>query len=150
MAATVDECAANFSKQQVCIDRTYARVFAWAAYQNALPPLPDTAPPEAQTVRERIVAERTPTQITQYSQQITPYQLEVPNIITRIREHMNAWNDEATETSLSTDIDGALAVVMPRFANDMITDYDVALYCDKRGIPRPDGLIPPLPPTPTP
>lgn len=149
MAATVDECAANFARQQVCLDRTYARVFAWAAYQNALPLPPTDTAPDAEVVRQRIVAERTPTQIQSYAQQITPYQLEVPNITNRIREHMNAWNAEDTETSLSVDIDGALAVVMPRFARDSISDYDVALWCDKNGYPRPDGLVPPLPPGPT-
>jgi len=148
MAATVDECTANFSAQSVVIQRTYARVFAWAAYTNALPLPPNNTAPDPEVVRQRIVAERTPVQIGGYAQQITPYLLEIPNITSRIREHMSAWNDEATETSLATDIDGALATVMPRYAKDTISDYDVATWCDKNGYPRPDGLVPPLPQAP--
>jgi hypothetical protein len=150
MAATVDECVASFSRQAVVVDRTYARVFAWAAYTGALPLPPNNTAPDPEVVRQRILAERTPTQASTYAQQITPYLLGIPNITARIREHMSAWNDEETETSLSTDIDGSLATVMPRYAKDTISDYDVALWCDKNGYPRPDGLVPPLPPTPTP
>lgn len=148
MAATVDECVASFARQQVCIDRTYARVFPWAAYTSSLPLPPTGSAPEAAAVRQRIVADRTPVQGSVYAQQITPYLLEIPNITARVREHMSPWNDEELETGLATDIDGALAAVMPRFASDTITDYDVALWCDKHGYPRPDGLVPPLPPAP--
>ena len=150
MAASKDECIAKFASQAVCIDRTYARVSAWAAYNGALPMPPPAEPPEKGVVRQRIVAERNPLQATAYAQQITPFLLGIVNITDKIRQHMSEWNDEATETTLAADIDGALAVVMPQFAEAIITDYDVALWCDKNGYPRSEDLVPPLPPAPTP
>jgi hypothetical protein len=73
--------------------------------------------------------------------------MEVPNVTNDIRTHLNAYNDEATETNLSTEIDNSLATVMPKFAAATISDQEVANWCDKNGYPRPPDLInvPPLP-----
>ena len=147
MAASQDECVAQFPRQAVCVDRTYARMASWAAYTMALPLPPTDAAPEILAVQQRILAERNPIQGMMHAQQVTPYLIEIPNITAKIRDHLNAWNAEATETSLAADIDGAFAVVMPRYAGTAIGDYDVALWCDKHGYPRPDGLSGPLPTT---
>jgi hypothetical protein len=153
MAASRDECVAAMPRQQYCIDRTYARAMAWAAYTAALPMPPTDTAPETIWVKQRILADRFPGQGQIYAQQITPYLLEIPNITSRIREHLNNWNDEETEDSLSVDIDGALAVIMPKYASAAISDQDVANWCDKHGYPRPDDLIgvflptPPIPPS---
>lgn len=146
MAASQDECVAQFPRQAVCIDRTYARMAAWAAYTMALPLPPTETAPEIDKVQQRVVAERNPTQGMNYAQGVTPYLIEVPNITAKIRDHLNAWNAEDTETTLAADIDGAFATVLPRFAAITVPDYDVALWCDKHGYPRPDGLTGPLPP----
>lgn len=149
MAASVDECVAQFPRQAVCVDRTYARMAAWAAYTMALPLPPTDTAPEIATVQQRLLAERTPIQGTTYAQQATAYLIEMPDIIASIRDHLNAWNAEATETALAADIDTAFATVMPRYAATSIPDYDVALWCDRNGYPRPPGLTGPMPPTPT-
>jgi hypothetical protein len=149
MAASQDECVAQFPRQMVCVDRSYARMAAWAAYTIALPLPPTSTAPEIANVQQRILAERTPMQGTTYAQQVTPYLVEIPNITNKIRDHLNAWNAESTETTLAADIDGAFATVMPQFAAMIITDYDVALWCDKHDYPRPPGLSGTLPPPPT-
>lgn len=149
MAASVDECVAQFPRQAVCIDRTYARMAAWAAYTMALPLPPAGTAPELAAVQQRLVAERTPMQGVMYAQQVTPYLIEAPNITARIRDHLNAWNAESTEAELAADIDAAFASVMPLYAAAVVTDYDVAVWCDKHGYPRPDGLTGSLPPLPT-
>lgn len=146
MAASVDECVAQFPRQSVCVDRTYARMAAWAAYTMALPLPPTDAAPEIATVQQRLLAERSPIQGSTYAQQVTAYLIETPGITARIRDHLNAWNAEDTEGELAADIDGAFAVVMPVYAAATISDYDVALWCDKHGYPRPPGLTGNLPP----
>lgn len=148
MAASQDECVAQFPRQSVCVDRSYARMAAWAAYTMALPLPPAGTTPERTAVQQRVLAERTPVQGVSYAQQVTPYLIEIPNITARIRDHLNAWNGEDTETALIADIDGAFASVMPRFASDVVTDYDVAIWCDKHGYERPPGLTGMLPPAP--
>jgi len=140
MAASYDECVAQFPRQQVCLDRVYSRLLAWAAYitATALPPT-DTAPDKG-FVQQRILAERMPAQATFYTSQVSGYLLEVPNVTNSIREHLNAWNDEATETTLSSDIDTSLATVMPKFADAVISDGEVKAWCEKHGYPVPEGL----------
>lgn len=142
MAASVDECKAQFPRQQCCLDRTYSRVLAWAAYISAqsLPPDHETAP-EIAFVQQRIVAERMPLNATQYTQMVAPYLMEVPNITDKVRDHLNAWNSEASETTLATDIDTSLATVMPKFADAIVSDQEVANWCDSNGYPRPEGLV---------
>jgi hypothetical protein len=139
MAASREECVAQFPRQPCCIDRIYARSLAWAAYTTALPLPPADTAPEIAWVRQRVLAEQMP--MRSYAQQIAPFLMEVPNITDEVRSHLNAWNDEATETTLATDIDSAFASVMPVFAEAAIGDQEVALWCDKHGYPRPDGLI---------
>jgi hypothetical protein len=139
MAASKEECVAQFPRQPCCIDRIYARSLAWSAYTTALPLPPDDVAPEAQWVRERVLAEQTP--LRNYAQQIAPFLLETPTVTDKVREHLNAWNDEATDEILAGDIDAAFASVMPKFADAVISDAEVALWCDKNGYPRPPGLV---------
>lgn len=135
--ASQDECVARFAGQQVCTNRTYSRLLAWAAYTSALPlPPTDTAPDEA-AVRQRIVAERAPLQATIYAAQLGPFLMEEPVMTAKVRQHLSEWNDEATETALVADVDTAFASVMPRFADAVVTDADVAAWCDKHGYPQP-------------
>jgi len=149
MSASIDECKAQFPRQQVCLDRTYSRLLAWAAYIIATGLPPAGVAPDKAVVQQRILAERTPANATMYSQQLSPYLVENTNITAKVREHLNAWNDEATEGTLSSDIDGAMATIMPQFADAVISDQEVANWCDKHGYPRPSGLINVTPPPST-
>src|SRR5262249_27241827 len=134
MTATQNECVAAYPRSQLCVDRVYARTLAWASYITALaiPATPDKA-----WVQQRVLAERTPSQATSIVMQTIPYLLEVPNTPSGIRDALNAYNDEATETGLATEIDNSLATVMPKYAAATITDYDVAMWCDRNDVPRP-------------
>jgi len=141
MSASNDECVAAFMRTQVCLDRIYSQLLAWAAYitAGALPPT-DTAPDKA-WVQQRVLAERMPASANGYVPQVGPYLLEIPNITQNIRSHLNQWNDEATDTSLSSDVNAAFATVMPTFASAVITDQDVANWCTKNGYPLPPDLV---------
>lgn len=142
MAASHDECIAAFPRSQVCMDRSYSRLIAWASYTASLPLPPDTSTaPDKAWVQQRVLAERTPLYANSYAPQVMPYMLEVPNVTDDIRSHLNAFNDEATETTLVGEIDQSLAVIMPKYAAAAISDGDVANWCDRNGYPRPDGLI---------
>lgn len=135
--ASQDECIAKFAGQQVCIDRSYSRLLAWAAYTSALPLPPTDTAPDPALVRQRILAERAPMQTATYAAQLGPFLMEEPGITIRVREHLSEWNDEATEGELVADIDVAFASVMPRFADQVVTDADVATWCERHGYPVP-------------
>jgi hypothetical protein len=133
--ASQDECIAKFPGQSICVNRSYSRLLAWAAYTSALPLPPTDTAPDPAAVKQRIAAERTPLQVNIYAAQLGPFLMEEPVMTGRVREHLSEWNDDATETTLVADIDTAFAAVMPRFADSVVTDADVAAWCDKHGYP---------------
>lgn len=141
MSASQDECVAQFARQPICLDRTYARSMAWAAYITAQPLPPTDVAPEKAWVQQRVLAERTPAAAEQQARLLAPYLIEIPNISQRVREHLNVWNTEATEGSLASDIDTSMATVMPTFAAYMVSDEQVAGWCDRNGYPRPPDLV---------
>lgn len=141
MSASYDECVAAFPRSQICLDRTNSRVLSWAAYITAQPLPPTDVAPDKAAVQQRVIAERAPQQIQFMVGQVAPYLMEIPNITSDIRSHLNAWNDEATETGLSAEIDTSLAVVMPKYCAFVVTDTEVANWCDKNGYPRPPDLV---------
>ena len=141
MSASLDECVAAYPRTQLCTDRLYSRLLSWAAYTAAQPLPPDTSvPPDKAFVQQRVLAERTPVNGNFYTQQLTPYTLETPNVRNSIRSFLNGWNDDATETTLGSELDSVLASVMPKFADTVISDQDVANWCTKNGYPTPAGL----------
>jgi len=133
--ASQDECISRFAGQEICMQRSYSRLLAWAAYTAALPLPPTDTAPDPAAVKQRILAERTPMQTGTYAAQLGPWLMEEPVMTARVREHLSEWNDEATETTLAADVDTAFAAVMPRFAEAVITDGDVAAWCEKHGYP---------------
>lgn len=137
MAASQDECVAQFPRQPCCNDRIYSRLISWAGYISALSLPPTDTPPDEGWVQQRILADRVPANGYQYVTTVSPYLLETPDITARIREHLNAWNDEATETSLAADIDSGLAVVMPKFAAATVSEQDLDNWLERNGYPLP-------------
>lgn len=133
--ASQDECVAEFPGSKICVQRSYSRLLAWAAYTSALPLPPTTETPDPALVKERITAERTPMQVNIYAAQLGPFLMEEPVMTGKVRQHLSEWNDEATETALVADIDTAFASVMPRFAASVVTDADVAAWLEKHGYP---------------
>ena len=135
--ASQDACIASFGNQQVCINRSYSRLLAWAAYTSALPLPPTGTAPDAGAVRQRILAEKAPMLPGAYATQLGPFLMEEPVMTARVREHLSEWNTEEVEATLVADIDTAFASVMPRFADQTITDADVAAWCERHGYPLP-------------
>lgn len=114
---------ADYPKQQVVRDRNYVGLDQWAAYTATLE-IP-TAKPDADWVRMRMVAERIPQQLDSYVQRTLSYFLQDPATQTNIRQYLNAYNDEATETALASQIEGVIGTFMPRFAAMEINDTQV-------------------------
>ena len=133
--ASQDECIARFPGSAVCTNRSYSRLLAWAAYTSALPLPPTEVAPDDAQVRQRIVAERAPMQANIYAAQLGPFLMEEPVMTAKVRQHLSEWNDEATESALAADVDTAFAAVMPRFADQVVTDADVAAWSAKHGYP---------------
>jgi hypothetical protein len=137
MGASQDECIAAYPRTQVCIDRLYSRLLSWAGYITALPLPPTDTAPDADWVQQRLLAERIPSNANFYVTQVAPYTLETPNVTNNIRAMLNAYNDETTETTLISELDGALAVVMPKLAAATVTDQEVISWYKKNGYPVP-------------
>jgi len=140
MAASYDECIAAFPRSQVCLDRTYSQLLSWASYITAQPLPPTDTAPEIAFVQQRILAERVPIYANTYQNQVAPYLLEIPNITQDIRNHLNAYNDEAMEQTISGEMQSSMAVVMPKYAAATVSNQEVANWCEKNGYPIPDGL----------
>lgn len=133
--ASQDECIARFAAQPICVQRSYSRLLAWAAYTSALPLPPTDTAPDPAAVKQRITAERAPMQANIYSAQLGPFLMEESVLTAKVRQHLSEWNDEDTEATLVADIDTALAAVMPRFAESVVTDQEAADWCAKHGYP---------------
>jgi len=133
--ASQDECVAAFAGSKICTNRSYSRLLAWAAYTSALPLPPIDTAPDPAAIKQRITAERAPMQAATYSAQLGPFLMEESVMTAKVRQHLSEWNDEDTEMTLVADIDTAFAAVMPRFADSVVTDADVAAWCDKHGYP---------------
>jgi hypothetical protein len=132
---------AQYPKQQVVRDRNYSGLMVWSAYTLALEIPPEK--PDEEWVRERILAEQTPTQINQLVEQTLPYFLQDPATVDNISQYLNAWNDEATETTLSTEIGAVISAFMPRYSATQVSDGQVQTWYNNNGFP------PPPPPTNT-
>lgn len=142
MSGSDDDCAAAFPRQQNCIDRLYSRVLNWASYTSSLAlPADKTVAPEKAWIQQRALAERTPVSPDMVARQLGPWFVEDPNIRAKVRQHLNIWNDEATEATLSNDIDVAVPFILPKYAATVVADQEVASWCDRNGYPRPSGLV---------
>jgi len=106
---------------------------AWAG-ATAIIPIPGTKP-EADWVRARIVAERIPQMIDTYTQRTLGYFLQDPATVTNIWEFL-AFNDEATEVSLSSQVESMIAAFMPRFSAIDVTQQQVTDWYTNNGFPN--------------
>ena len=124
---------AQFSRQQVCRDRQVTALLKWSAYQLALP-IPGEKPAE-DVVKQRIVAGRV---------QINPDMVvagtingvaSTPDIQTNIRQHLSAFNDEQTEVAMDSQVDFALATVMPTYCRGVVSDTEAEMWYLDNGFP---------------
>jgi hypothetical protein len=149
--ASDNECVAAFPRSPICQDRIYARVLSWAAYITAQPLPPTDEAPEKAWVQQRVTAEQAPALLStgMMVQRLAPYLLETPGIQQKVRMHLSPWNNDADEATLTSDLDSAMAVVMPEYAAATVSDSEVANWCDRNGYPRPPDLtLPSFPPMP--
>jgi hypothetical protein len=131
MAASDYTLLSEYPKQPVVRDRNYVALNNWAAYTTALavPAAPDEA-----WVKSRIVAERYPAQPQTYVDRTMSYFLQDPATQTNIREFLNAFNTEATETALASQLETIIGGFMPRFADIDVTDQQSLDWKTAHGI----------------
>ena len=124
---------AQFPRQQICRDRQYSGLLRWAAYIGAGSlPAPPT-PPAEQDAKNHILAERIPPAVDFYVNATMALTIADPSIQTNIRQHLNAFSDEATEVSMDAQVDAALGAAMPRYANSIITQAEVDRWLEENG-----------------
>jgi len=133
MAAADNTLLAEYPKQQVVKDRNYVGLNNWSAYTATLP-IPGEKPDTA-WVKSRIVAERYPQQPESYVQRTLSYFLQDPATQTNVRQYLNDWNDEATETALSAQVESIIGTFMPRFADLDVTQQQVEDWLAQHGFP---------------
>lgn len=128
---------AQFPKQQICRDRQYSALLRWSAFIGASTlPVPPEQPAE-QDVKNRILATRIPPNIELYVGQTMSLTIADPSIQTNIRQHLSAFNNEATEASMDAQVDAALSAAMPKYADAIITQAEVDRWLQENGYVTP-------------
>ena len=131
---------AQFPRQQICRDRQYSALLKWSAYILALP-IP-TEKPAGSWVKERIVAGRVTVNPEVYVAQTISGTASVTDIQTNIRQHLSAFNDEATEAAMDAQVEGALATVMPQYCEGTVSDAEVTRWYEDNGFGEPPAQNP--------
>jgi hypothetical protein len=126
-----DLLLAQYPKQQVVHDRNSSGLLNWAAGVTAEPIPPDK--PDEDWVRRRLVGERIPAQPENYVTRTMPYYQQHIAIQGNIRLYLSQWNDEATETSLSQQIQDVTNEILPAFAKTDVADADVQAWYAANG-----------------
>jgi hypothetical protein len=126
---------AQYPKQQVVKDRNYIGLNNWSIYTATLPIPPEK--PTEEWVKARVVAERIPQQPESYVQRTLSYFLQDPATQTNVRQYLNSFNDEPTETALAAQIEGVIGTFMPRFADIDVTGTQVDQWYADNGFAEP-------------
>jgi hypothetical protein len=119
---------AQYPKQQIVRDRNSGGLVAWSAYTGSLP-IPETKP-DADWVRQRVVAEQIPLNVNVYVDQTINYFVQDPATQAALSSLMNPWNDETTEATLSDEVQTVIGTFIPRFAAQTVTDAQVQAWYD--------------------
>jgi hypothetical protein len=122
---------AQYPKQQIVRDRNSGGLIAWSAYVTT-EAIPATKPDE-DWVRERIVAEQIVLNPNVYVDQTMSYFMQDPATDTSLSALMNPFNTEATEATLSDEVQSVIGTFMPRFAAQTVTDSQVQAWWDAHG-----------------
>jgi hypothetical protein len=109
----------------------------WAG-ATAIIAIPGTKP-AADWVRARLVAERIPSAIDAYVQRTIGYFLQDPATTTNIWEFLNFGN-EATEVSLSSQVEAIINAFMPRFAAVDVSQSQVDQWYADNGFAEVAGM----------
>jgi phosphoglucomutase len=122
---------AQYPKQQIVRDRNSGGLIAWSAYVTT-EAIPATKPDE-DWVRERIVAEQIVLNPNVYVDQSMSYFMQDPATEGSLSALMNPFNTEATEATLSDEVQNVIGTFMPRFAAQTVTDAQVQAWWDAHG-----------------
>jgi hypothetical protein len=122
---------AQYFDQPVVRKRNSVGLNGWAASMaaEAFPTFPDDA-----WVEQRIVAEQIPQQLDNYTQRTLAYFQQDPATVSNILLYLNSFNDQATEETLSTEIDAVVSAFMPRFAAVTVSKDQISNWYTQNGI----------------
>lgn len=134
MAANDFLLAADYARSAVVRDRNGSGLLAWAEYIMALA-IP--ADPSDQWISERIVAERVPLQLDNYTTLTMSYFRGSPNTSAHYRDYLATYNSESEEETLAAEISAVASAVMPIFAKTQVTAEDIAAWKAANGVPVP-------------
>lgn len=136
-----DTLLAEYFSQPVVRRRNSAALVQWAfgTRNIALP----GGKPDVAFVKLRLVAEMIPQNLDNYVQRTLPYLLSSNTTQTNIRQFLNGFNDDATETALSGQTADILANVMPSFAAAAISMGQVEQWYQENGFAHPEPITPP-------
>lgn len=124
----------KYLTRPIVAQRNSVTLVTWSAYGSQLP-IPD--PAEDAWVRARVLAEAIPLALQSYTEQTRSYFLQDTITQTNILQFISEDNDSATEVALSGQNDSIAAAFMPRFANTVISDQQVADWRKRNNAPEP-------------
>lgn len=132
-----DALLAAYFSQPIVRQRNSVSLVQWAFGTRNIP-LPSSKPDVA-FVKLRLLAEQIPQQLDGFVQRTLPYLLQSNTTQTNIRQFLNAFNDDATETALSGQNADVLANVMPAFAAAAISMGQVQQWYIENGFETPEA-----------
>jgi hypothetical protein len=132
---------AKIPQTQICKDRQYAGLLRWAAYIGALA-IP-TERPDEQFVANKLLAQRIPPQVLTYVESTISLTVADPGIQTNVRQHLHAYNDEATELQMNAQVDSALSANLPLYSKTLVSQSEIDQWYNDHGFVTspPTGMI---------
>lgn len=136
MAALDNTLQSKYLTRPVVKQRNSITLINWSAYGSEID-IPDT--PDDAWVRTRVVAENIPLSLDFTTQQTLSYFLQDPVTQTNILQFISEDNDSATEVALSQQNDQIAAAFMPRYAQTIVSDQQVAQWRERNDKPPAKG-----------
>ena len=123
---------ARYLQRAVVRQRNLVTLAQWSAsvVAETIP-----SPVDDDWIRQRIVAEQTPSQLDNVTQQTMGYFLQDPGTVSDILQFISEDNDTDVETTLSTTNASICATFMPRFAADTVTAQQVTDWRTQNNVP---------------
>jgi hypothetical protein len=130
MAAIDNTLQSNYLTEPVVRRRNSVTLTTVSASKAVatIPTIPDDA-----WIRARVLAEAVPLALDSYTIQTLPYFLQDPSTQTNVRQLLNAWNDDATEVSLSASNETIATAFWQRWADTTVNAQQVADWKARNG-----------------
>ena len=130
--ATDNTIIAKYLQRGIVRQRNLVTLAQWSASvtAEAIP-----SPADDDWVRQRIVAENTPSQLDAITSQTMGYFLQDPGTVSSILQFISEDNDTTTEGTLSSSNASICATFMSRFASDTVSAQQVTDWRTENNAP---------------